>query len=70
MWTMVGRGVLDPPLQFIPLSWLNAGGPKHEGGEAGDESWLGGERRRGARGEADADAGRRETTAPTTEGPP
>ena len=39
------------------------GGPKREGGEAGDESWLGGERRRGARGEADADAGRRETTA-------
>ena len=46
-----------------PLSWLNAGGPKREGGEAGDESWLGGECRRGARGEADADAGRRETTA-------
>ena len=41
-----------------------ANGPKREGGEAGDESWLGGERRRGARGEVDADAGRRGTTAP------
>ena len=28
-----------------------------------NESWLGGERRRGTRGEASADAGRRETTA-------
>ena len=45
----------------LPRSWFIAGGPKSEGGEAGDESWLGGERRRGARGEADADAGRRET---------
>ena len=46
-----------------PLPWFNASGPKIEGGGAGDESWLGGERRRGTRGEAGADAGRRETTA-------
>ena len=36
---------------------INASGPKIEGGGAGDESWLGGERRRGTRGEVGADAG-------------
>ncbi len=33
------------------------GGPKCEGGEAGDESWLGGERRRGGHADGAAAGG-------------
>ena len=60
-WPPSNRPLIDFVRNVISL--LNAGGPKFEGGEAEDESWLGGKRRRGTRGEADADAGRRETTA-------